>query len=187
MTAIAAFVGRLFLSVLFIHSGIGKLMAPDSAGQMLSDAGLSPALALPTGIFELVAGLALVFGFMTRLFAVLLAAFTLLAALMFHNQIGDPMQLIQAEKNLAIAGGLLALFAVSQMRWSYDSMRLRRKGELATREAELRAHEAELRAARAEGRAAATGIAPAGGGPVVTDVDRDGVPEVRRRRRWFGF
>lgn len=185
MTAIAAFAGRLLLAVLFIHSGIVKLLAPQGAGQMLDAAGLPASLAMPTGIFELVAGLALVFGVMTRLFALLLAAFTLLAALLFHNQLTDPMQLMQAEKNLAIAGGLLALFAVSQMRWSYDSMRLRRRAEVAKLDAESRVHEAELRAARAEGRAELAGTGPVGGQTVVTDANRDGVPEVRRKRRWF--
>ena len=128
------------------------------------------------GIFEIVAGLALVFGVMTRLFALLLAGYCLLTALLFHNQISDPLQLVMAEKNIAIAGGLLALFAVSQMRWSYDSMRLRRKGEVAARDAEVRAHDAELRAARAEGRADAAGVAPASG---------HALPGVTRKRRWF--
>jgi len=179
MIAIAAFVGRLFLAVLFIHSGLGKLLAPDQAAAMLAAAGLSPTLALPTGIFELVAGAALVLGFMTRLFALLLAGFCLLSALLFHHDLTDPMQVVQAEKNLAIAGGLLALFAVSQMRWSYDSLRLRRKGELAARNAEARAHDAELRAARAEGRAETLGAAPVVG-------TAEAVPAAPRKRRW-GF
>jgi len=99
---------------------------------------------------------------------------------MFHNEFTDPMQAAMAMKNLAIAGGLLCLFAHSQMRWSYDSMRLERKAEIARRDADARVHDAEVRAARAEGRVAA---AP---GTTVTDVDGDGRPEVRRRR-WFGF
>jgi putative oxidoreductase len=185
MIAIAAFVGRLFLAVLFIHSGIGKLIAPEGAAAMLAGAGLSPSLAQPTGIFELVAGLALVFGFMTRLFAILLAAFVLLTTLMFHNQLTDPMQVVQAEKNLAIAGGLLALFAASQMRWSYDSMRLRRRGEVATHDAEVRIHEAELRAARAEGRVDGVHDTPVAGRATATDLNRDGVPDVHHRKRWF--
>ena len=114
---------------------------------------------------------------MTRLFAILLAGFCLVTILFFHREFTDPMQAAQAMKNLAIAGGLLCLFAHSQMRWSYDSMRLERKAEIARRDAEERVHDAELRAARAEGRAAAPGT-------VVTDVDGDGRPEVRKKR-WF--
>ncbi|MET0252298.1 MAG: DoxX family protein [Novosphingobium sp.] len=168
MSDIAALIGRILIAVLFIHSGIGKLIDPAQTAQMLTGAGLSPGLAVPTGVFELVAGLALVFGFMTRLFAVLLAGFTLLAILFFHREFTDPMQLLMAEKDLAIAGGLLCLFAARQMSWGYDLMQARRRGEIASHDAELRAHDAELRAARAEGRTVA------GGEPVMV-----------RKRRWF--
>ena len=180
MNYVAAFVGRILLAIIFIVSGANKLFDPASADAMITAAGLPRGLGIPTGIFEVVAGLALVLGFMTRLFAILLAGFCLLTILFFHREFTDPMQAVQAMKNLAIAGGLLCLFAHSQMRWSYDSMRLERKAEIARRDADARVHDAEVRAARAEGRVAA---AP---GTTVTDVDGDGRPEVRRRR-WFGF
>lgn len=186
MAAIVAFVGRLFLALLFIHTGIMKLLHPHLIPQMHPGATiLQGNVALGAGIFEIVAGLALALGVMTRLFALLLAGYSLLTALMFHHQISDVMQLVQAEKNIAIAGGLLALFAVSQMRWSYDSVRLRRKGELSTRDAEARAHEAELRAARAEGRAEAVGVAPRGDRPLGHDLHGSHAPQVGRKRRWF--
>ena len=180
MNVIAAVVGRILLSIIFIVSGASKLFDPAGTEAMLASAGLPANLALPVGIFELVAGLAIALGFMTRIFAILLAGFCLLTALLYHNEFTDPMQAAMAMKNLAIAGGLLCLFAHSQMRWSYDSMRLERRAEIARRDADARVHDAEVRAARAEGRVAA---AP---GTVVTDVDGDGVPEVRRRR-WFGW
>jgi putative oxidoreductase len=177
MAAIVAFVGRLLLSLLFIHTGAMKLLYPHLIPQMHPGATiLQGNLAVAAGIFEIVAGVAVLLGIMTRLAALLLAGYCLLTALLFHHQISDAMQLVQAEKNIAIAGGLLSLFAVSQMRWSYDSMRLRRKGEAAARDAQVRAHEAELRAARAEGRADAAGIAPAPG---------HAAPDVPRKRRWF--
>ena len=182
MNYVAAFVGRIMLAIIFIVSGANKLFDPASADAMITAAGLPRGLGIPTGIFEVVAGLALVLGFMTRLFAILLAGFCLLTILFFHREFTDPMQAVQAMKNLAIAGGLLCLFAHSQMRWSYDSMRLQRRAEIATRDADARIHDAEVRAARAEGRVAGVTTDRA----VVTDVDGDGRPEVRRRR-WFGF
>jgi hypothetical protein len=45
-----------------------------------------------------------------------------------------------------------------------------------------RTYDAELRAARAEGKAEGATTVPR---TVVTDVDRDGVPEVQPKRRWF--
>ena len=170
MSAIVAFIGRLMIALLFVLAGLGKITDPTSAQTMLSDAGLPASLAMPTGIFEVVAGLLLALGFMTRLVSILLAGFCLLTVFFFHNQFGDPLQAQLALKNIAIAGGLLVVFAYGQMRWSYDHMRATRRGERAASEAEERAHEAELRAARAEGRAEAIDR------PVPRDriLDRDG-------------
>ena len=192
MSHIAAFIGRIMLAVLFIVSGFGKLMDLSTTEDMITGAGLPSGLALPLALFEILGGIALVAGIMTRFAAILLAAFTLLAALFFHNRLTDPMQQVHALKNLAIAGGLLCLFAHSQMRWSYDSMRLRRRAELAETEAAAKVHDAELRASRAEGRAevrADERVVP------VRTLDTDETVRARpvdtlttpprRRRRWF--
>lgn len=157
MSAIAAFMGRLLLALLFVLAGIPKIIDPSGAAAMLQSANLPGGLAQPVGVFEVVAGLLLALGFMTRLVSILLFGFTLLTVFFFHNQFGDPMQAAQALKNVAIAGGLLMVFAYGHMYWGYDRMRAQRKGERAAAEAEARAHEAELKAARAEGRAEALG------------------------------
>jgi putative oxidoreductase len=46
-----------------------------------------------------------------RITAFLLAGFTLLAGIPFHNNFADPIQWVMFLKNLAIAGGLLLLVA----------------------------------------------------------------------------
>jgi putative oxidoreductase len=190
---IAALAGRILLAIIFVVSGIAKLFALGGTETLLASAGLPPSLALPSALFEIIAGLAIALGFMTRIFAILLAGFCLLTALLFHRNLADPMQATMALKNIAMAGGLLCLFAHSQMRWSYDSMRIRREGDVATRDAEGRAREAELRAARAEGHA--EGVKAAREGRVVAgdpgyvatningDVDGDGIPD--RPRKWW--
>lgn len=155
MSMIAVFIGRLFIAVIFIVSGINKLIHVADTNAMISAAGLPSGLAIPTGLFELVAGVCLALGIATRLWAILLAGFVLLTILFFHREFTDPMQAMAAMKNLAIAGGLLCLFGYGHTRWSYDALRARRRGEIAQHDAELRAREAELRAARAEGRAEA--------------------------------
>jgi putative oxidoreductase len=196
MNTIAALIGRILLSLIFIVSGASKLFDPAGTEALITGVGLPAGLAIPAGLFELIAGLALALGFMTRLFSVLLAGFCLVTAFFFHNQFGDPMQAAMALKNVAIAGGLLCLFAHSQMRWSYDSMRLKRKAEIAERDAAEKVREAELRAAKAEAANEAhertlqqTHVAPAAApvAPVVAtsnrvpakrhDRDRDGVDD----------
>ena len=171
MSMIAAVIGRVLIAVMFIVSGLQKIADPGPTAQMLAGTNLPANLALPTGVFEVVAGVLLAVGLMTRLTALVLFVFVGLTIFFFHNQFGDPLQGTLALKNLAIMGGLLMTFSYGQVRGTFDYMRERRK-----------TYDAELRAARAEGRAEGATAAPR---TVVTDVDSDGVPEVRPKRRWF--
>ncbi|BBB08087.1 DoxX family protein [Sphingopyxis sp. EG6] len=163
MSMIAVFIGRLFISLIFIVSGINKLIHVNDTNAMITAAGLPAGLAIPTGLFELIAGVCIALGIAVRLWSILLAGFVLATILFFHREFTDPVQAMAAMKNLAIAGGLLALFGYGHTRWSYDALRQRRRNELAARDAQLRASEAEVRAARAEGRAEAAAV----GEPVV--------------------
>ncbi len=156
MTTLLAFIGRLMIALLFLVSGANKLVDISGTDAMIRSAGLPGGLALITGLFEIAAGLALVLGFATRITAVVLAGFCLVSAFFFHNDIMDPIQSAMLLKNIAIAGGLLAITALDNVRWSYDAMRARRREEISELKAGHRAHEAEVRAARAEGAAAAT-------------------------------
>lgn len=151
MTTVLSFVGRLLIALLFIASGVNKLVDLGGTRAALDTVGLPSLLALPTGLFEVVAGLMLVFGVWTRLIAMALAAFCLLTAFFFHNDFLDPMQSVQLLKNLAIAGGLLSLAGLDTARWSYDEMRRRQREERDAHRAELETRDAEVRTARAEG------------------------------------
>lgn len=153
MSMIAVFFGRLFIAVIFIVSGINKLIHVNDTGAMLSAAGLPGGLAAPTGLFELIAGICLALGIATRLWSMLLAGFVLLTILFFHREFTDPAQAMAAMKNLAIAGGLLCLFGYGHTRWSYDALRAKRRDEPAAQPTHT--SDAELRAARTEGRAEA--------------------------------
>ena len=181
MNMIAAAIGRILLSLIFIVSGASKLFDPATTEAMISGAGLPAGLAIPVGAFELIGGIAIALGFMTRLFSILLAGFCLATALFFHRDFTDPTQAAMALKNVAIAGGFLCLFAHSQMRWSYDSMRLTRKAEIAERDGAAKVHEAEVRAAKAEARADGLRTAPVVAAPVaaapLVDRNRDGIDD----------
>src|SRR3546814_16374617 len=103
---------------------------------MIAASGLPAGLAIPTGLFELLAGACLALGVAKRLWSILLAVFVLLTILFFHREFVDPMQATMAMKNLAIAGGLLCLFGSGNTRWSYDALRQRRRAKLARNHAE---------------------------------------------------
>ena len=145
MSAIAAFIGRVMMALLFILAGIGKLGALPATDSYIQSVGMPAGLALPAAVFEIAAGLALALGIFTRFFALLLAGFCLITAALFHTKFSDPLQMANFLKNVALAGGFLVLFAQRHMTWSYDTMRERRTADRTTREAELRAERAEGR------------------------------------------
>src|SRR5260221_14319005 len=71
---------------------------------------------------ELGCGVLIVCGYHTRVAALLLAGFCLATAVLFHTKFGDRNQLLHFEKDLAIAGGLLVLFAYGGGPWALDAL-----------------------------------------------------------------
>src|SRR5258707_5390008 len=79
---------------------------------------------------DLGCGVRIFCGSHTRAAALLLAGFGLVTAVLFHTKFGDRNQLLHFEKDLAIAGGLLVLFAHGGGAWALDALRpSRRRGE----------------------------------------------------------
>ena len=114
-----ALIGRLLLAYLFIPAGIGKLTGFAGTVGYIASKGLPmpEVLAALAIVVEIGAGIALLIGFKTRWSALLLALFTLGAAVFFHNYWGVPadqqmVQKLMFTKNLGIAGGLLAMAAL---------------------------------------------------------------------------
>ena len=116
----AALVGRLLLAFMFIQAGYGKIGGFAGTQQYMAAAGV-PGLLLPLVIaLELGGGILIAIGYQTRLMALALAGFTLLAALLFHFNLGDRMQALLFWKNITIVGGFLMLFANGAGAWSVD-------------------------------------------------------------------
>ncbi len=125
-----AFVGRLLLAALFLPAGIGKITGFAGTVGYISSVGMPlPAVAAALALtVEILGGLALVFGFGTRIAALVLAFFTLMASFYFHAYWAVPadqqmvMQLLFF-KNVAVVGGLLVLAAFGAGGWSVDGRR----------------------------------------------------------------
>jgi putative oxidoreductase len=113
--------GRILLSSLFVLSGLSKIGAYAATVGYMSAMGVPSAL-LPVVIAtELLGGLAIAFGWKTRVVAFLLAGYTLLTALVFHINFADQTQMIMFLKNVSIAGAFLMLTANGAGRLSLDS------------------------------------------------------------------
>lgn len=101
--------GRILLAHIFLLAGINKISGY-AGTQAYMDAMGVPGMLLPLVILlEIGGGLALIVGWQTKWASYALAGFTLIAALIFHRNFGDQMQMIMFMKNLSIAGGLLIL------------------------------------------------------------------------------
>jgi len=101
--------GRILLAALFLIFGIVKLGSYAAIVGYMSSAGV-PAILLPFAIaLEVLSSLAVILGWKTRVAAALLAGFSVITALIFHNNFADQTQLIMFFKNVSIAGGFLLL------------------------------------------------------------------------------
>lgn len=123
-----ALAGRLLLASLFLPAGIGKLTGFAGTIAYISSAGLPmPALAAAAAlIVEIGGGAALITGAGTRIAALVLALFTLVASFVFHAYWAVPadqqyVTQLLFFKNIAVAGGLLTLAAWGAGTWSIDA------------------------------------------------------------------
>jgi len=126
-SATLAAAGRVLIAVLFLLSGLGKLAAPGMTEGYIASVGLpAPLLGYLIAIaVEVGGGLLLLFGYQTRIVALIVAAFTLATALVFHHDFSDQNQMIHFLKNIAIVGGLLQVAAFGAGSLSLDARRLR--------------------------------------------------------------
>jgi putative oxidoreductase len=122
-------IARVMVAAIFVWSGFGKLSSLSHFTAGMVERGLPFAqLLAPVGaVVEFAAGLALILGAWTRIAALALAVFTVMATMIAHRfwdapVTEQPMQAIQFMKNVAIIGGLAALIAVGGGGFSFDRM-----------------------------------------------------------------
>jgi len=124
MNSTLAFLARLLLAIIFVVSGIRKAMAFGATAQMLAAKGFPYAdiVLILTIVLEIGGGLLLILGVQARAAAFALAAFTIVAGVLFHDfwtRFGGAdfiNQLNHFLKNLAIVGGLLHVAATPTSR-----------------------------------------------------------------------
>ena len=126
LQALSAPMGRLFLSMIFIFSGFTKITGYAATQGYMEAMGV-PGMLLPLVIaVELFGGLAILFGFKARLVAILMAGFSVVSALLFHQFWIDESQMNPFMKNIAMAGGFLMIFAHGAGAYSIDNSNHRR-------------------------------------------------------------
>lgn len=126
MPALTLLAARILLALLFIMAGLGKLADVQGFAGYMASGGVPAFLAWPVIALEILGGLAVLFGLLTRPAALALAAFSLASGLLFHFDPADQMQMTMLLKNLGLAGGFLLLWSTGPGAWSLDALLGRR-------------------------------------------------------------
>ena len=127
---IPVLIGRVLLALMFLLAGISKFAGLEGTTGYIASAGLPmpQLLAIGTAALEVAGALLLIVGWQARWAALALAAFTLLASVLFHNFWAMPaeqqmMQQLMFMKNLSVVGGLLVVSGLGAGTLSLDQRR----------------------------------------------------------------
>ena len=120
MTNLIDFLGRIFISALFLLSAYNKIFSINGTMGWMEGFGLPGLLLYPTIALEIILPFFIVIGYQARLSAGLLAIFCIATAFIFHYDFVDQMQTIAFLKNLGLAGGFLFIVANGTKDWAVD-------------------------------------------------------------------
>lgn len=123
--------GRVSLVLIMLLSAVTKLRYPGGTAQYMAGIGMpgaSEALAYAVGAFEMIAGIAILAGWKTRVFAIALAVYLVPVTWFTHlsvvwgvaDAVVRDQETYQSLKNLALIGGLLVLAASGPGPYSVD-------------------------------------------------------------------
>ena len=113
-------VARAMFAYIFIVDGAGQIADYAGNAGYMQENGVDPRLLPLVIVTELGGGLLVLFGLKTRWAAIALCGFCLLTALFIHWRANE---MIEVQKNVAMAGGFLALAVFGPGPWSLDGWR----------------------------------------------------------------
>mgnify|MGYP006104566299 CR=1 FL=1 len=123
MKSFVDLLSRVLISIIFLFSGVNKILNYDSTAQWMEGFGVPDFLLIPAIIIEIILPILIIVGYQTKIAATLLSLFCLLTALIFHNNFLDQTQLIAFLKNISLAGGLMFLSINDTKNWALEKKR----------------------------------------------------------------
>ena len=121
MTTTSAPIGLLLISFMFLMSGLNKIGNYSNTSSWMEAMGVSGSFLPLVIIFEMLAAVAVIVGWQTKIAAFLLAGFCILSGLIFHSDFSNQIEMIMFMKNIAIAGGFLILVVNGAGNYSLDN------------------------------------------------------------------
>ncbi len=121
MTNFFDFIGRTFISLVFLISGYNKFINYDNTVSWMEGYGISGILLWPTIILEIILPIMIIIGFKAQISAILLAIFCMATALIFHFDLSNQMQVVALLKNFGLAGGFIFIAINGTGSWAIDT------------------------------------------------------------------
>ena len=123
MEKVSHIIARVFLGHIFLLAGVSKVGAYEGTLGYMNAMGVPGELLPIVILLEVVGGLAVIAGWKTTWASIARAAFSVVAAAIFHNNFADQTQMILFMKNIAIAGGFVLLAIHGAGAYSLDNRR----------------------------------------------------------------
>ena len=114
------FVGRVLISLVFLLSGYNKIFNFGNTATWMEGFGIPGFLLWPAIILEILLPVFIIIGYRTQISALILGAFCIATALIFHLDFADQMQTIAFLKNLGLAGGFLFIATNGPKEWAVE-------------------------------------------------------------------
>ena len=115
------FVGRIFISSIFLLSGYNKIFNYSGTISWMEGFGIPGFLLVPAIILEIILPVFIIVGYKTQITASFLAIFCIATGIIFHLDFTDQMQTIQLLKNIGLAGGFLFIAVNGPKEWAMET------------------------------------------------------------------
>ena len=120
MTNLLDLVARVFISLIFLLSGINKIGNYEGTVGWMESLGMPGIFLIPAIILEIAAPILIIVGYKVKISAALLSVFCVTTAIIFHSDFSDKMQFISFMKNIGLAGGFLFIVVNGAKDFSLD-------------------------------------------------------------------
>ena len=120
MTNLLDLLARIFISLIFLLSGINKIGNYEGTVGWMESLGMPGIFLIPAIILEIAAPILIIVGYKVKISAALLSVFCVTTAIIFHSDFSDQMQFISFMKNIGLAGGFLFIVVNGAKDFSLD-------------------------------------------------------------------
>ena len=120
MANLLDFLGRIFISALFLISAYNKILNIDGSILWMEGFGVPGFLLYPAIALEIILPVFVIVGYNARISAGILSLFCFITAFLFHFDFSEQEEIISFFKNIGLTGGFLFIVVNGVKGWSID-------------------------------------------------------------------